>query len=347
MFATLLGSLPRPPLPADARPEELLVAVVRAQEAAGLEPVTDGGFGIGASVVERWRATAALTDRPVKQALLGPYSAGRAAIAAAGTAAQTEVGGTAAQTEVTLAAAAQTGVGGTEAQTEVGGTAAQTEVTLAAAESLHADLLALAAAGCPLIEIHEPAATDIAADDFQRALFRDAHRLLLEGVANVHLSLAITGGNAAAAGVETLLAAPYASLAVDLIAGPDNWRLVVATPGERGIVCGALSAQRDSDDLPEVLLWAGGYASSTRGRGRIRVGLASASSLARLPWEVAVRKLAVLGEAARLADLAPADRRLRLDPRTVDIRSAALGRVEPWRARPPRPPRPEARRRRP
>ena len=337
MFATLLGSLPRPPLPADARPEELLAAVVRAQEAAGLEPITDGGFGVGASVVERWRATAALTDRPVKQALLGPYSAARAAIAAAGTAAQTEVAGT----------AAQTGVGGTAAQTEVGGTEAQTEVTLAAAESLHADLLALAAVGCPLIEIHEPAATDIAADDFQRALFRDAHRLLLEGVANVHLSLAITGGNAAAAGVETLLAAPYASLAVDLIAGPDNWRLVVATPGERGIVCGALSAQRDSDDLPEVLLWAAGYASSTRGRGRIRVGLASASSLAHLPWEVAVRKLAVLGEAARLADLAPADRRLRLDPRAVDIRSAALGRVEPWRARPPRPPRPEARRRQP
>lgn len=324
MFATLLGSLPRPPLPADARPEELLVAVVRAQEAAGLEPVTDGGFGIGASVVERWRATAALTDRPVKQALLGPYSAGRAAIAAGGTAA-----------------------GGAAAQTKGGDIAAQTEVTLAAADLLHADLLALAAVGCPLIEIHEPAATDIAADDFQRALFREAHRLLLEGVANVHLSLAITGGNAAAAGVETLLAAPYASLAVDLIAGPDNWRLVVATPGERGIVCGALSAQRDSSDLPEVLLWAAGYASSTRGRGRIRVGLASASSLAHLPWEVAVRKLAVLGEAARLADLAPADRRLRLDPRAVDIRSAALGRIEPWRPRPPRPPRPEARRRRP
>ena len=36
----------------------------------------------------------------------------------------------------------------------------------------------------------------------------------------------MTGGNADGAGVETLLAAPYASLAVDLIDGPDNWRLV-------------------------------------------------------------------------------------------------------------------------
>ena len=92
MFATLLGSLPRPPLPANAEPEELLVAIVRAQEAAGLEPVTDGGFGIGASVAERWRATAALTDRPVKQALLGPYSAGRAAVAVAGSGSAAQAG---------------------------------------------------------------------------------------------------------------------------------------------------------------------------------------------------------------------------------------------------------------
>ena len=100
----------------------------------------------------------------------------------------------------------------------------------------------LAAAGCPLIEIHEPAATTIGADEAERALFREAHLRLLDGVEGSHLSLALTGGNADAAGIETLLAAPYASLAVDLIAGPDNWRLVAATPGDRGIVCGALSA---------------------------------------------------------------------------------------------------------
>jgi methionine synthase II (cobalamin-independent) len=296
MFATLLGSLPRPPLPADAEPEAVLVAVVRAQEVAGLEPISDAGFGIGDSVVERWRSTSAITDRPVKQVLLGPYSKGREAVGVTG--------------------------------------AVLDEATVTAAETIRADLLALASAGCPFIEIHEPAATRIGTDEVERQRFREAHRRLLAGVAGTHLSLAITGGNADAAGVETLLAAPYASLAVDLIAGPENWRLVVATPGELGIVCGAVSPVADADDRPEILLWAAGYAASTGGRGSTRVGLASASSMAHLPWDVAVRKLGVLGEAARLADLPPAERRLHLDPRSVDIRSAALGRVEPARRLP-------------
>ncbi len=147
MFATLLGALPRPPLPADAAPRELLAAAVRAQESAGLEPLTDGGFGIGDSVVERWRTTAALTDRPVKQVLLGPYSAGRAAVAAASSGPRARAR-TAAQADNIARAAA----------------------TLASAETLRADLLALAAAGCSFVEIHEPAATGIGADEVQRAL---------------------------------------------------------------------------------------------------------------------------------------------------------------------------------
>ena len=307
MFATLLGSLPRPALPADSEPEELLVAVVRAQEAAGLDPVSDAGYGIGDPVVERWLTTAVLTDRPVKQVLLGPYSAERAA--AEGAAGAGRPRGAARQSDE----------------------AARVEATLAAAEVLHADLLALAAAGCPLIEIHERAAITIGADERERALVREAHRRLLDGVEGVHLSLAITGGNADEAGIETLLAAPYASLAVDLIAGPDNWRLVVATPGNRGIVCGALSPELGSDDGPELLLWAAAYAGSTGNRGPARVGLATASSLASLPWDAAVTKMRRLGEAARLADLPPDELRRSIDPRAVDIRSAALGRVEPRR----------------
>lgn len=292
MFATLLGSLPRPPLPTDATPVELLTAVVRAQEDAGLEPITDGGFGVGDTAAERWRVTAALTDRPVKQVLIGPYTA-----------------------------AAGSGEG------DKGATSAAD--ALGAAGALRGDVLALAAAGCSFIEIHEPAATDIGADPDRRARFRDAHIRLLSGVAGPHLSLAITGGNADAAGVETLLSAPYASLAVDLIAGPDNWRLVAKVPGDRGIICGALSTDRTADDRPEILLWAAGYAASTGGRGPARVGLGTASSLAALPWDIAVRKLTLLGEAARLADLPADERRLHLDPRSVDIRSAALGRVMP------------------
>jgi hypothetical protein len=76
------------------------------------------------------------------------------------------------------------------------------------------------------------------------------------------------------------------------------------------------------------MLWAAAYAASTAARGPARVGLATAGSLAALPWETAVRKLHRLGEAARLADLPPDELRVSIDPRAVDLRSAALGRVE-------------------
>jgi methionine synthase II (cobalamin-independent) len=71
MFATLLGGLPRP----DAGDDALRVAV-EAQERLGLELISSGGLAIG-SPVEAWRATASLTDRPVKQTVLGPYTRGR------------------------------------------------------------------------------------------------------------------------------------------------------------------------------------------------------------------------------------------------------------------------------
>ncbi len=290
MFATLLGRLPRPPLGPAASDVELAVAALRAQEAAGLEPVTDGGLGDARPPLERWLAIAGLTDRAPKQDVVGPLTVAR---------------------------------GGSRAD------------VLAAAEALNADLRALGAAGCPLIEVHESAAIEIGADEAGRQLFRDAHRLLLDGVSGPHLSLAITGGNADATGIETLLSAPYASLAVDLISGPDNWRLVVATPGDRGVVCGVLSTDPDSDDSPEVLLWAAAYAASTAGRGPNRVGLATAGSLADLTWESAVEKMRRLGEAARLADLPPDVLRRSIDPRAVDIRSAATGRVEQRRPRTP------------
>jgi len=283
MFATLLGALPRPPLPADASLEALLEAVVRVQEAAGIDPVTDGGLLRDHDPVAAWRATSGLTDRSVKQAITGPYTLG---------------------------------------------------LDGAAVDALNRVVRDLVDAGCPLIEVHEPAATEIGTDSDRRARFRDAQLQMLDGVTGTHLSLAITGGRADAAGIDTLLAAPYDSLAVDLIAGPDNWRLVVATPGDRGIVCGALPADADNDEGPETLLWAAGYAASTMGRGPARVGLASASSFAALGWDVAVARMARLGEAVRIAALPPDERRAALDPRAIDSRSAALGRHAP---EPPRP----------
>lgn len=201
-------------------------------------------------------------------------------------------------------------------------------------EDLRRDVLGLADAGCRWIEIHEPAATSIGDDADARARFAEAHRELTADLGpDVHLTLAITGGNASTTGIETVLAGAYASLALDLIDGPDNWHLVVATPTERGIICGALSAHTGSADGPEHLLFAARYAASTSGRGMARVGLATSGSLARLTWDEAATKVRRLGEAARLVTASPEERRQGLDPRAVDIRSAAVGRVEDPRPR--------------
>jgi len=188
----------------------------------------------------------------------------------------------------------------------------------------------LADAGCRWIEIQEPAAASIGSDRAARSRFADAHVALTRDVGrDVHLSLAITGGDADAAGIETILAGAYSSLAVDLIDGPDNWRLAVAVPGELGVICGALSVHADGDEGPEVLLWAARYAAASKGRGMARVGLATSGSMAALDWVEAAEKVGRLGDAARIAMLPPEQVRSAIDPRAVDIRSAALGRVEP------------------
>jgi hypothetical protein len=294
MFATLLGDLPRPPLPDDGPAEALVSAAVEAQVAAGLEPVTDGGWWGTLPAAEAWQRTARLTERAVKQVVVGPYSVARS-------------GSSAPSASPWERAAA----------------------VLAGAKVANENLRALAQAGCPLIEIHEPAVVRIGTDAAGWALFREAQLILTDGIVGTHLSLAITGGSADPAGLPALLATPYASLAVDLIAGPDNWRLVRAMPGDRGIVCGALSPIAGSDDGPEMLLWAAAYASSGAGRGPGRVGLATASSLAALPWAIAIAKIGRLGEAVRLAELPSDELSRQLDPRSIDIRRAALGTAEP------------------
>jgi methionine synthase II (cobalamin-independent) len=360
MFATLLGGLPRPitgsardaDLTHDADLEAAIQVVVRAQEAAGLEPITDGRLrtpnlldlaagldGIQVELAEEaelddvagsarptqaattltavrlpirtmpltvdaWRSTAALTERAVKQALPGPYTLGRRLDA-------------------------DQGVG-------------REEVTLAIADAIRAEVEALAAAGCPLVEIEELDAHRIGDDESERHLFREAHRRLAESLTGTHLSLSIIGGSADGAGAATILEAPYDSLAVDLIAGPDNWRIVAVAPNDRGIVAGALSVTGSGDEGPEVLLYAAHYAASTAGRGLVRVGLGTAGGLAHLSWPVAERKLQTLGNAARLAAMSPSEQLAEsLDPRAVSPRRAALGHGVPP------PPLPRRRTRRP
>ena len=166
------------------------------------------------------------------------------------------------------------------------------------------ELVALAAAGCPLVVVDEPDAIHIGADAGARARYRSAQRALLPGDPPLHAMLAITGGAAWDAGPETILEAPYASYLLDLVAGPDNWDLARAVPGERGIVCGALRAP-SADDQAALLVWAAQYAASMRGRGTTRVGLANASPLGGLTADQARTALAALGRAARFAEMTP------------------------------------------
>ncbi len=202
------------------------------------------------------------------------------------------------------------------------------------AESLRAEIVALVAAGCPLVQVDEDAAVEIGDDRSEQAVFRDVQQRLTDGVEGTHLALAIRGGNADRAGVDTIFEAPYASYLFDLVAGPDNWRLVARAPGGRGIVCGVADARSDRRDALEVMVWAAHYAASTGGRGLARVGLSTTGSMAGLPWGAAVAKMESLAAAARLAASASADEIARsLDPRAVDKRSAALGRYSPPRSR--------------
>jgi methionine synthase II (cobalamin-independent) len=318
MFATLLGALPRPPL--SGRPEvaaatidaldpglrraaddEAVAEALMAQERAGLEPLTDGRLRRRTplqamdSVVADWAFAAGVSTRSVKQALPGPYSLGWSSDAGRARSA-----------------------------------AARWRTTLAQAEALNAVARALWDAGCPLVEIEEPAAVRINGQGPERELFTAAHRRLTDGLDDLHLSLVLSGGNADTAGASTFFDLPYASYAVDLIAGPDNWRLVTAAPADRGIVCGALGPGEHDDDGPEPLVWAAHYAASTNGRGLARVGLANAPGLEGASWEAAQRKFVRLADAARIAALESAEELAQaLDPRAVNSRSAALGRAVP------------------
>jgi hypothetical protein len=195
-----------------------------------------------------------------------------------------------------------------------------------AADDLRAVVEALAEAGCPMIEIEETSARLIGPDEVQRGLFRDAHQRLAEGIVGTHLSLSIAGGSAWDAGLETITAAPYASLAVDLIDGPDNWNLVTRLAGERGVIAGVLPAKASPADSKEMLVWAARYAAGSNGRGLDRVGIGSAGSWANLTWVAALEKMDRLGGAARLA-ATPGGAALarQLDPRSVSARAAAMG----------------------
>ena len=331
MFGTLLGGLPRP-VGADGvaivEDDAAVVIALDAQATAGLGPLTDGRL--------RWRGS----FDPI--ARLDGVEADAAGIHLA------RMPRWLAPLTVDAWRFAADQAGGFVTQALPGpytlgrrfGAADPGAASDAFADALGREIRALGDAGCALIVVEELDAHLVGGDEIERARFAAAHTRLLRGLDGLHLSLSIVGGSADGAGIGTILAAPYASLAVDLIAGPDNWRLVTATPGDRGIVCGAVSPIVPPDEGPELLVWAAAYAAASSGRGPDRVGLGTAGGLEQRTWADAVALMGSLGRAARLAGRPFAEIAPELAPAALDLRSAALGRYVPPGRPKPRPERP-------
>jgi methionine synthase II (cobalamin-independent) len=281
MFSTLLGALPPDPDHAAASAEDRVRETLAALEATGLELLSDG------EPMEE-------TVPPTADAVVDRW---RRASAACTRPVKAVLPGP--------YSAARAG-------------AAVDHSAVAWAEAIQPAIVALAIAGCAFVEVAEPDALAIAVVPSELRHFVDAHRRLTDGVDGIHMSLTLTGGNLDAAGPAAFFDLPYASYAVDLIAGPDNWHLIAVAPGDRGVICGGLSAEPDGERSREVLVWAASYAASTNGRGIERVGLANASSLAGLSRGEALARLTTVAQAARIAAIPSVEEQAAfLDPRAV------------------------------
>ena len=182
-------------------------------------------------------------------------------------------------------------------------------------------------AGCLLVEILEPAATQIGDDEAERRnLSRGASAADRRARRAASLARALWGECRHGRRARRSSMPRTPSYAFDLVAGPDNWRLIADVPGERGVICGALSPAAGADDGPELLVWAAHYAASTRGRGIDRVGLANAPGLDGLAWEASTASSC--GWATRHGSPRREDGRAGHGPRPArhELRSAALGR---------------------
>ena len=218
--------------------------------------------------VRDWQYADGQTDLLVKQTMIGPYS---------------------------LAALAETDP------------KRRSDLALQLGEALNLEIQALAAVGCPMVEIHEPGAMQIGEDAAELRAFRASNERLFAGLeqgGGLHLSLGVWGGQGHAAGYEQMIDLPYQSYLVDVLAGPSAWRFIDAVPPARGIIVGSADAGTASLDETEVHVWAMAWAAQG-GRGPDRVGCAPNGSLALIDRHFAHRKCLRLGEAVKIASMGP------------------------------------------
>jgi hypothetical protein len=230
--------------------------------------VTAGVRWTNPITVRDWQFADGASDLPVKQTMIGPYS---------------------------LAALA-------EADPK-----RRADLALRLGEALNLEIQALAAAGCPMVEIDEPNAARIGDDAAELRAFRaSSERLVagLEGVDGLHLSLGLWGGEIDPSAFDHLLDLPYQSYLVDVLAGPWAWQFIDAVPPARGIIVGSADSGSAELDETEVHVWAMAWAAAGE-RGSARVGCAPNGSLSRIDRHFAHRKCLRLGEAIRIGSMGP------------------------------------------
>jgi 5-methyltetrahydropteroyltriglutamate--homocysteine methyltransferase len=237
-------------------------------EAATRPLVTDTVRWTRPITVRDWQFADGQTNLLVKQTMIGPYS---------------------------LAALAETDP------------RRRSDLALQLGEALNLEIQALAAAGCPMVEIDEPHATQIGDDTAEFRSFRASNERLFSGLESgtgLHLSLGLRGGQVDAAGYEHMIDLPYQSYLVDVLAGPSAWRFIDAVPPARGIIVGSADARTASLDETEVHVWAMAWAAQG-GRGPDRVGCAPNGSLGLIDRHFAHRKCLRLGEAVKIGSMGP------------------------------------------
>jgi 5-methyltetrahydropteroyltriglutamate--homocysteine methyltransferase len=235
--------------------------------------------------VDDWRWASETTDLPVKQVLVGPYTLARLALP---------------------------------------GGAPRGPLALGLAEAMNAELRALAAAGCPIIQVDEGGLTAIGDDSAEWALYAATQQRLTAGLDEHHLSLGLYSGVIHSSGYASVLDGPYRSYLIDALAGPDAWRFVFAVPPDRGIIVGALDAGLTVRDEPELMVWAMAWAAEG-GRTGNRIGVAPNGSLRSMPRHETRRKIEQMGEAVRIAAMGPLQEVAEaLDPTPLETRMKPL-----------------------